>query len=74
MKFRGTDVLDASAIGMRVTVRRRLAEGGSSDTVGVLEQLDGTTAQVRDKHGVSVQIAREDIIASRVIRPPAPRS
>lgn len=71
MRFRGADRLDSAAIGQRVTVRRLLAEGGQSDTVGVLVSLDETLAVVRDKHGALVEIPRTLIVASRVIRPAA---
>lgn len=67
MRFRSAGALTADAIGCRVTVRRRLPDGMASDVVGTLEAADDAAVTVRDKHGVSIRIARDEIVASRVI-------
>lgn len=67
MRFRSAQTLGADAIGRRVTVRRRLADGMASDVVGTLEAADADAVTVRDKHGSLVRIARTEIVASRVI-------
>lgn len=67
MRFRSAGALTVDAIGRRVTVRRRLADGMASDVVGTLEAVDATSVTVRDKHGASVTIQRSEIVASRVI-------
>lgn len=55
-------------IGWRVTIRRRLAERGTTDVLGILETCDETTFGVRNRAGELIAIARADIIASRVVR------
>jgi ribosome maturation factor RimP len=64
--------IDAGKIGQRVTIRRRLPEGGYSDVVGVLEHADESTVAVRDKRGQLVTIGRAEIAAARVVtsKPP----
>ena len=59
--------IDASKVGRRVTIRRRLPEGGYSDVVGVLEDADESSVAVLNKRGELVTIARAEIAASKVI-------
>ena len=73
MRYRSAGRLGPDAVGRRVTVRRRLPEGGASDTVGVLVALDERHATVRNAAGADVVIAVEEIVAARVIAPPSPR-
>jgi ribosome maturation factor RimP len=70
MRYRSVDRLSSDDIGQRVTVRRRLPEGGSTDVLGVLEALTDSKLTVRDKHGDLVEVERAAIVASRVIRKP----
>jgi hypothetical protein len=70
MKFRSVDQLGPEHRGHRVTVRRKLAEGGYSDVVGVCETIDASSVTVRNKHGEAITIARAEIVAARVIAPP----
>lgn len=65
--------VDCAHVGLRVSVRRRLAEGGTTDAVGVLEDCDEDAFGVRDKRGELVRIPRCEVVASRVIRPPGAR-
>lgn len=67
MRFRSKDVLRPEHIGRRVTVRRALPEGGSSDTIGILQSLTDDEVVLVDRAGAQVRIARADIVASRVI-------
>jgi ribosome maturation factor RimP len=72
VKYRSVDELGAEDVGRRVTVRRRLSEGGYSDVIGVLEHADKTSVTVRDRNGHRHTIERTDIAAARVVRSPAP--
>ncbi len=76
MKYRPASTLTASDIGRRVTVRRRLAEGGSSDTIGILEAIDSVGVRVRRADGEVVEISLGEVVAARVIsgRGAIPRS
>lgn len=65
--YRSSSRLDPSHIGRRVTVRERLAEGGSSDTIGILESMDSVGLRIRRADGVVVEIRLGDVVAARVI-------
>jgi ribosome maturation factor RimP len=67
MRFRSSTVLEPAHVGRRVTVRRRLPDGKSSDVVGTLEACDETTLVVRDRHGEAWRIARADVVAARLV-------
>lgn len=70
MPYRSADRLGPEHVGRRVTVRRRLAEGGVGDVVGVLESLDDEAVSVRRRDGTLVRVARGDVVAARVVRAP----
>ncbi|MCL2787524.1 MAG: hypothetical protein FWD59_03390 [Micrococcales bacterium] len=58
----------AACLGHRVTVRRRLAEGGYSDALGELVSVDSGAVIVRTRRGeVSVPVA--EIAIARVVLP-----
>ena len=65
--YRSSNRLDGTHVGRRVTVRRRLAEGGTSDTIGVLEAIDPLGIRVRRDNGDVVEIRVGDVVAARVI-------
>ena len=65
--YRSSDRLDATHVGRRVTVRRRLPEGGSSDTIGILEAIDPVACRIRTANGRIVEISLGEVIAARVI-------
>lgn len=65
--YRSSSRLDVTHVGRRVTVRERLREGGSSDTIGVLESIDSVGVRVRRADGVVVEIRLGDVVAARVI-------
>lgn len=67
MRARLSNEVDCSHLGRRVSIRRSLAEGGTSDTVGVLEACDESSFWVRDKRSALVRIPRERVVASRVV-------
>lgn len=57
-------------VGRRVSVRRRLAEGGMADAVGVLDGWFGGVLHVRRRDGSVVAIAEETLVAGKVVPPP----
>lgn len=57
--------------GVRVTIRRRLPEGGLGDVLGqLLSWADGVLV-VERRDGTEVTIAEQDVVAAKRI-PPAP--
>jgi len=66
MRFRSAGELSVADVGRRVTVRRRLADGKLSDSIGLLRTIDDTQITVETRDGIVV-IVRADIVASRVI-------
>ena len=54
-------------VGRRVTVRRKLAEGGYSDVLGVCEEAGPDSVTVRNKKGEAIVIERSQIVAARVV-------
>jgi ribosome maturation factor RimP len=68
VRYRYAREVDCDSLGRRVSIRRRLPEGGASDVVGTLEACDGETFSVRDKRGRLVTVPRADVVASRVVR------
>ncbi|HJR19130.1 MAG TPA: hypothetical protein VJ922_05365 [Actinomycetota bacterium] len=71
MRFVGRVLVDCSDVGRRVTVRRRLAEGGYTDVVGILERCDEETFGVRDRNGILHTVDWAAVVAAKVV-PPAP--
>ncbi|MDH6235764.1 hypothetical protein [Cryobacterium sp. CG_9.6] len=67
-----TDFLAGAALGTRVVVRTRLAEG-YTDAVGYLRFVDAASCQVETKRGL-VTLALADVVAAKEVPPPpAPR-
>ncbi|MDP9101886.1 MAG: hypothetical protein M3N21_07055 [Actinomycetota bacterium] len=58
--------------GMRVTVRRRLVEGGLGDVLGELLEWDAGVLKLRRRDGVVVEVAEGDVVAAKRIPPPPP--
>jgi hypothetical protein len=58
-------------VGARVMLRRRHPEGGLGDVLGVLESWSGGRLQVRRRDGELVEVAEDDVVASKKV-PPAP--
>ena len=67
MRFRSAGQIGPEHVGRRITIRRTLPEGGSSDVVGVCEQIDADSVTVRNKKGEAVVIRRDQIVAARVV-------
>lgn len=66
----GEPIWRAWAVGTRVIVRRRLAEGGYSDVLGDLLTVDDDGVQITTRRGV-VRVAAAEIAIGKPI-PPAP--
>ena len=61
-------------VGVRVVVRRRLAEGGVSDVLGDLLATGPDGVRVRTRRG-DVEVPAGDIVVGRTVPPaPAPRN
>ena len=73
MRFRYEVSIDCSDLGKRVTVRFRLHSTGLSDVVGILETCDDETFGIRDRTGTLRRVARADVVAAKVVAPPAER-
>ena len=59
--------------GMRISLRRRLAEGGYGDVLGVLSSWAGGVVTVVRSDGSSVVVDEVDVVATRRIPPPPAR-
>jgi hypothetical protein len=59
--------------GMRISLRRRLADGGYGDVLGVLESWVDGLVTVRRGNGETVEIAAGDVVATRRVPPPPQR-
>ena len=70
VKYRSVDEIKPEHQGHRVTIRRRLPEGGYSDVVGVAEHVDLSSVTVRTHKGEKVTIGRSEIAAARVVQAP----
>ena len=60
-------------LGARVSLRRRLPEGGLGDVLGVLETWSGGALTVRRRDDVVVAVAEADLVALKRIPPPPER-
>lgn len=70
MRYRSVDQIKREHQGHRVTIRRKLPEGGFSDVVGIAEHVDEASVTVRNHKGETVEIKRSEIAAARVIEAP----
>jgi len=58
---------------MRISLRRRLVEGGMGDVLGVLVSWSEGQVQLRRRDGVVVSVAEADVVAAKRIGPPPER-
>ena len=70
MRFRLEIAIDCDDLGRRVTVRRRLESTGFGDVIGILESCDEQTFGIRDRAGRLHTIARDNVVAAKVVVPP----
>jgi hypothetical protein len=60
--------------GVRISLRRRLPEGGMSDVLGDLLSWADGVVRVRDRHGAEHEVEEDAVVAAkRIPPPPAPR-
>ena len=59
--------------GVRVTLRRRLADGGLGDVLGELISWADGVVRVRSRDDVVHEVAEDDVIAAKRIPPPPAR-
>lgn len=59
--------ITAADVGSRVSVRRKLPEGGLGDVLGELTGWSGGVLTVRRKDGSSVAVAETDLVAGKVV-------
>lgn len=66
-------VVDAGAgdVGVRVSLRRRLPEGGLGDVLGVVRRWSDGVVEVERRDGTTVVVAEADVVAAKRV-PPAP--
>ncbi len=60
-------------VGVRVSLRRRLAEGGLGDVLGVLETWSGGVLRVRRRDDAVVEVDEADVLAIKKVPPAPPR-
>lgn len=58
---------------VRVSMRRRLPEGGYGDVLGELLSWDETVVRVRKRDGTVVETAPADVVAAKRVPPPPER-
>ncbi len=59
--------ITAADVGSRVSVRRKLPDGGLGDVLGDLESWSGGVLTVRRKDGDLVRVAEVDLVAGKVV-------
>jgi hypothetical protein len=60
-------------VGVRATVRHRLADGQLTDVVGVVERWSDGVVLVRDRRERLHTVAEADVVAARRVPPPPER-
>ena len=60
-------------VGVRVSLRRRLPEGGLGDVLGVVEAWDDATVSIRRRDGELVVVGVDDVVAAKRVPPPPER-
>lgn len=58
---------------MRVSLRRRLPEGGYGDVIGVVLHWDERLARLEKRDGTVVELDPATVIASKQVPPPPER-
>ena len=59
--------------GVRVSVRRRLPEGGFSDALGELLSWEAGLLRVQRRDGTVVEVPEADLVAAKRVPPPPER-
>jgi len=58
---------------VRISLRRRLDEGGMGDLLGDLLSWQDGVVRLRDRHGTEHVVAEEAVVAAKRIPPPPAR-
>jgi hypothetical protein len=59
--------------GVRVSVRRRLPEGGFTDALGELLSWESGVLRVQRRDGTVVEVPEADLVAAKRVPPPPER-
>ncbi len=60
-------------VGARVSLRRRLPDGGLGDVLGVLERWQDGVLRLRRRDDTTVEVREPDVVAVKRIPPPPVR-
>ncbi|HUR14303.1 MAG TPA: ferrous iron transport protein A [Mycobacteriales bacterium] len=60
-------------VGVRISLRRVLREGGYGDVLGVVISWDDTSVRIEKRDGSVVEVASADVVAAKRVPPPPPR-
>ena len=60
-------------VGVRVSLRRTLPEGGYGDVLGVIVEWDETQVRIEKRDGSQVEIPADTVVAAKRVPPPPPR-
>ena len=60
-------------VGVRVSLRRTLAEGGLGDVLGVVLAWDEQSVSIQKRDGTVVVVANSDVVAAKRVPPPPER-
>lgn len=58
---------------VRVSLRRRLPEGGMGDVLGQLLGWADGRVLIQDRHGTTHEVAEDDVVAAKRVPPAPPR-
>jgi N-acetylglutamate synthase len=73
VKARYEVLISPRDVGKRVTLRRRNDTPGEppvADVIGHLRSWDGDTLRIERRDGEIVEVARQDVLAARLVGPP----
>ncbi len=73
MRFGYRIAVGCDDVGSRVTVRVRVDGGELSDVLGVLEGCDDSVFEIRVRTGELRRVSRAEVVAAKVVPPPASR-
>ena len=60
-------------VGVRVSLRRRLPEGGYGDVLGIVRAWDELSVYVEKRDGTVVVIPADNVVAAKRVPPPPVR-
>lgn len=60
-------------VGVRVSLRRVLPEGGYGDVLGVVVRWDDTVVRVEKRDGTVVEVPVASVVAAKRVPPPPAR-